>query len=86
MSELEQKYQEYLDNEFISARRAVCRNLYSSINTPRQTKEFNKEIVRNAIDRCLGVCLFIQTLNAPYNSVAPVYEETKEKLENLLTI
>ena len=42
------------------------------------------EIVRNAIDRCLGVALFVQYLGMDYEDSNKEYEIVKEKLEKLL--
>lgn len=45
------------------------------------------ETVDNAIQRCLGVAHFVQinSKNIDYNEIEYYYNETKEKLENLLT-
>ena len=42
------------------------------------------EVVRNAIDRCLGVALFVQYLGMDYEDSNREYEIVKEKLEKLL--
>lgn len=45
-----------------------------------------QETVYNAIQRCLGVAHFVQVCPNPltYEEVEPIFEATKEKLENLL--
>lgn len=78
-----EKYREYLSHEYRDAKLAVCRNCNSSTLTDRQLKKFNDEIVNNTIQRCLGVALFVQYLDVPYDFSEAFYEETRGKLEGL---
>ena len=41
----------------------------------------HKDVVDNAIVRCLGVTMFVQTIGVSYEEVAPLYDEYKAKLE-----
>ncbi len=44
-----------------------------------------KDLVKGAINRCLGIVQFVQYLGVSYEDL-DVYDEYKEKLEKLLTI
>ena len=58
---------------------------YSQAVTAVKSKYFKpSEVVRNAIDRCLGVALFVQYLGMDYEDSNREYEIVKEKLEKLL--
>ena len=58
---------------------------YSQAENAMSCKFFKPtEIVRNAIDRCLGVALFVQYLGMDYEDSNREYEIVKEKLEKLL--
>lgn len=82
MEDYKQKFEKYLNEEYQNAYRAVYRNHLARLTTANR-KVYNNEIVRNAIDRCLGVALFIQYFDVPYQYVNRKYEETKAKLEEL---
>ena len=45
------------------------------------------EVIHNALQRCLGVALFVQDCPnpIPFEEVEPLYENLKKSLENLLT-
>lgn len=71
-----EKVKEYFEKEYNSTKRAI-ENHYS-FATPKQ-------FVERSITDCLAITQFAQTLGVSYEDVAPVYEEIKERLENLLT-
>lgn len=43
-----------------------------------------KQAVENSIQRCLGVAEFVQYLGVPYETVNPMHEVTRKKLEKML--
>lgn len=51
-------------------------------NNPYRFKP--KEVVNNAIQRCLGVAFFVQSLDVPYNRIDTLYEATRTQLYDLL--
>ena len=44
-----------------------------------------KQTIKCALDRVLGVVMFVQELDVPYEWVAAEYEKFKKSFENLLT-
>lgn len=42
-----------------------------------------KEVVNNAIQRCLGVAQYVQFLDIPYEKVNRLFEQTRIDLEEL---
>lgn len=42
-----------------------------------------KEVVNNAIQRCLGVAQYVQFLDVPYEKVNRLFEQTRIDLEEL---
>lgn len=62
---------------------------YNQAVTAIESKYLSKyfkpsEVVDNAIDRCLGVALFVQYLGMNYEDSQKEYEKVKEKLTKLL--
>ena len=51
-------------------------------NNPYRFKP--KEVVNNAIQRCLGVAFFVQSLDVLYNEIDTLYEATRTQLYDLL--
>lgn len=43
-----------------------------------------KEVVNNAIQRCLGVAFFVQSLDVSYDEIDALYEVTRTQLYDLL--
>ena len=43
-----------------------------------------KEIINNAIQRCLGVAFFVQSLDVSYDEIDTLYEAVKTQLNDLL--
>ena len=48
-----------------------------------ETRADEKQVIFNAIQRCLGVAQFVQSLDVPYEELQ-IYDEYREKLEKLL--
>lgn len=71
-----EKVKEYFEKEYISTVHAIERKY--SWGTP-------KEFVDRGITNCLAVAMFAQTIGVSFEDVEPLYNEYKEKLENLLT-
>ena len=67
--------EQYYNDEYISITRVVNGTLDRTIFTPA-------EIVRNTLQRMLGVALFAQKYLS-YDDVNTLYEEYKTKIENL---
>lgn len=67
------QYKDYCNREYKDAVRAI--------ENKRLFKP--KEVVDSAVDRCLGVALFIQSIGVSYEDADIIYEETKAKLEEL---
>lgn len=44
-----------------------------------------QDLVKGAINRCLGIAQFVQYLGIPYEDLT-IYDEYQEKLKSLLTI
>ena len=42
------------------------------------------ELIKAHLQRCLGVCQFVQHLGVPFAEISVIYDETREKFENLL--
>jgi len=58
---------------------------YSQAETAVKSKYFKpNEVVDRAIDRCLGVALFVQYLGMDFEDSDREYVTVKEKLEKLL--
>lgn len=67
------QYKEYCNREYKDAIRAIeNKQLFKP-----------KEVVDSAIDRCLGVALFIQFIDVSYEDADMIYSEVKTKLEEL---
>lgn len=43
-----------------------------------------KEVINNAIQRCLGVAFFVQSLDVSYDKIYTLYEATRTQLDDLL--
>lgn len=71
-----EKVKEYFEREYIDTVRAIERKY--DWGTP-------KSFVERAITNCLAVAMFAQTVGVKFEEVDPLYNEYKEKLENLLT-
>ena len=67
----------YYEDEYNQAVTAIESKYLSKVFKP-------SEVVDNAIDRCLGVALFVQYLGMDYKDSNKEYEKIKEKLEKLL--
>ena len=77
---MEQKIKNFFDNEYISTKRYIS---YLN-NDPRLKFCSTGMIIDKAICRLLGVTQFVQTLGVEYKEIDPIYEEYRQKLENLL--
>ena len=44
----------------------------------------SREIINSAIQRCLGVALFVQSLDVPYNEIDTLYTATRTQFYDLL--
>lgn len=66
---------DFYENEHISAIHAVENPIFKP-----------EEVINNAIQRCLGVALFAQTLDTDisYEDINEEYEVIRKKLETLL--
>ena len=71
-----EKVKEYFERQYVDTVRAIERDY--KWGTP-------KDFVWRAITDCLAVAMFAQTIGVKYEEVDPLYNEYKEKLENLLT-
>lgn len=67
---------EYYEVEYQDAKRCIEKKY--AWTTPR-------DLVKGAINRCLGIAQFVQYLGVSYEDLN-IYDEYKEKLEKLLTI
>ena len=65
----------FYETEYISAINAVQNPIFKP-----------EEVINNAIQRCLGIALFAQTLddNISYEDIDKEYEVIRKKLEKLL--
>ena len=43
-----------------------------------------RQAIDNALQRCLGVCFFIQDFDISYEDASQLYDEYKEKIEKLI--
>ena len=77
--------QRKLDEKILNQYKDYCRQEYEdAVRAIKNKKLFKpKEVVDNAINRCLGVALFIQFIGVSYEDADIVYEEAKAKLEEL---
>ena len=78
-----EKYENFLNGEYKNAEAAVHRNLIGQFITKENRAVYNEEIIKNTIVRCLGVALFVQSLDVPYDIAGGKYDEIKEKLDAL---
>jgi hypothetical protein len=69
-----EKVRDYFENEL--------RQAEADITRPWITKT---EAVWYAVQRCLGVADFVTRLGVSYTDVVPLFEEYREKLNELLT-
>ena len=70
------KVKEYFEDKYRETKRAIDRE-YDWM-TPR-------EFINRGISDCLAVAMFAQTIGVKYEIIDPIYNEYKEKIENLLT-
>lgn len=68
--------EKYFKQEFESAQNLV--------NNPPFWLSSKKKMIDASIHRCLGVAQFIQHIGVSFAEVNVIYDETREKLENLL--
>lgn len=66
------QYKNYCNREYEDAVRAIGNKWFKP-----------KEVVDNAIDRCLGVAQFVQLIGVTYEDSDMIYSETEAKLEEL---
>lgn len=71
-----EKVKEYFEREYKDCVRAIEQKY--DFGTP-------KDFVWRAITDCLAVAMFAQTIGVKFEEIDPIYNEYKEKLENLLT-
>ena len=71
-----EKVKEYFESEYRDTVRGIERNYVWT--TPQK-------LVDRAIVNCLAVAQFSQTIGVTFAEVNALYDEYKEKLENLLT-
>ena len=72
------KVSEYFDMEYVNAKRAIERN------NMLDTTSLNMNIVDSALSRCLGVALFVQSLDVPYEEINDCYEKFRQAMNDLL--
>jgi uncharacterized protein (DUF2164 family) len=70
----EKRLLEYFEQEYVWALKAFDRNLGE-----------HWEIVHNATQRMLGLCYFWQGCGMNYDYIEKIFNDYKERLENLLT-
>jgi hypothetical protein len=71
-----EKVKEYFENEYKQAEELLTRK-----DRPFWAKP--KQVCENALVRCLGVTMFVQSVGVSYSDVSVLYDELKEKLEKL---
>lgn len=64
---------EYRDIQLVAGR-------YQMLNDTKYLK-FN---VNATLQRCLGVTLFVQSLEIPYEDISKLYDDYREKIEKML--
>ena len=67
--------EDYYNMEYRDIQLVVKRNNMMNDN------RVNKFHVNGTLQRCLGVALFVQSMDVPYEDVNKLYEEYKEKIE-----
>lgn len=75
MVDVSKAMNEYFEKEYQDVKQLLA-------DKPNWVKS-EKELVNNAIHRCLGVAMFVQNCGVSYQETL-VYESYKEKLESLL--
>lgn len=75
MNDILKKVDDFYKAEIQSAKNTLNLNLYSFET---------REVIINAVQRCLGVALFVQSLNVPYNEIDTLYTATRIQFYNLL--
>jgi predicted ATP-dependent Lon-type protease len=75
MNDILKKVDDFYKTEIKSVKNTLDNNLY---------RFKPKEVVNNAIQRCLGVAFFVQSLDVSYNEIDTVYEATRTQLYDLL--
>lgn len=68
-------YENFCESEYEFTKHTMNRALYS-----------RKEIIDNAIQRNLGAGMFAQQIGIAYEEIDEVFENYKEKLNNLIKI
>ena len=63
----------YYDTEYKEVNKAILSEYFTPI-----------DIVDNSIQRCLGVALFVQYLDIPFDNINELYEAQRKRLKNLL--
>lgn len=76
--EIMTKVSKYYEEEYINAKRAIERN------NMLDTTSLNITIVNSTLSRCLGVALFVQSLDVPYERINSHYEKLRQKMNALL--
>lgn len=76
-----EKVKAYFDDEYAD----LCRCLDYKRNENRFAWDTERGFANRTIQNCLAVAQFAQYIGLTYEEVNPLYEELKEKCENLLT-
>jgi len=72
------KVSDYFNMEYVNAKRAIERN------NILDTTSLNMNIVDSALSRCLGVALFVQSLDVSYEEINKHYEKFRQAMNDLL--
>ena len=75
--EMLENIKKYYDSELQSVERVFNFNTYDS----SWDEDFKSCVVTNAIQRCLGIALFVQSLGITYEEITPLYENVRKDLE-----
>lgn len=71
-------------DEIINQYKDVCNQEYKATKRAINNKWFKpRDVINNAIQRCLGVAQFIQYLGVTYEEADIIFEEFKYKINNL---
>ena len=64
---------DYYEMEYKDVQLVIARN--------RGMVSMDKYLVNSTLQRCLGVALFVQSMDVPYKDINELYEEYREKIE-----
>lgn len=75
--EMLENIKKYYDSELQSVERVFNSNVHDSF----WYEDLKSCIVPNAIQRCLGIALFVQSLGITYEEITPLFENVRKDLE-----